>query len=418
MTFKSNICLLLFLLFASVPLSAQLSYEKGGVTYELSETKSTYAVTCNLHKDVSGSREYSLAVSRTRLTAKNLLGAGILFRDFAKANKLDNSYFQIFVDCANLKYMAELSGMVQQNTESTREIIYECPKELYKLHEASYNMIADMKDLGRIYYAMRKDGYSASKHYTHSEGLLSSTLPIARDYLSGDAQVAKVYKDLQSYNDRFFESAYSESSPALEALVSSAASGIESENPFRIFSLVELVTSSMLKDKSEFYRQFNENLSSHCLFEKFLLFCSKECSKPLPEESALMTDIILAYPGAISPFALNKGLESDYTLAAELYSQLKFDEAASLLEESINLNGVTDKNLCLLGASLRLAGKPAQALPYLILCAYLNPNTEFLLGNIAICLSELKFKDLPALILDFKNMNPDNWSSGQLDALK
>ena len=118
------------------------------------------------------------------------------------------------------------------------------------------------------------------------------------------------------------------------------------------------------------------------------------------------------------PFAINKGLESDYALAANLYSQLKFDDAAALLEESINLNGVTDKNLCLLGASLRLTGKPAQALPYLILCAYLNPKTEYLIGNIILCLSELKFNDLNALVVDFKNMNPDSWSLDQLNSLQ
>jgi tetratricopeptide (TPR) repeat protein len=398
-----------------VPLKAQLIYEKGGIIYEVSEAGSAYKVTCRMHKHASGSREYSLAVSQSRLTAKNLIGIGVIFRKFANANKLDDSYFQMFTDCVNYSYKAEMQGMDQKRTVSGREIIYECPKKSYKLQEATYDNILDLKDLTRIYYAKHRDSDSAKRYYESSKGSISSSLSIVYDFLSGKAQVPGIYKKLQAYNDRFLEAAYSESNPTLESLVASAASAVENTGPFRILSVVELVTNSFLKDKSTFYGQFKKSLSKNYLFERVLAFCAIKCAKPLPKEGVLTTDIILAYPGAISPFAISNGLESDYTLAANLYSQLKFDEAATLLEKSINLNGITDKHLCLLGASLRLAGKPAQALPYLILCSYLNPNTEYLFGNIILCLSELKFKELKVLALDFKDMNPDPWSLEQLN---
>ena len=107
----------------------------------------------------------------------------------------------------------------------------------------------------------------------------------------------------------------------------------------------------------------------------------------------------------------------DYSLYGTPLESTTYKFAKAVQERYGIINGVTDKNLCLLGASLRLAGKPAQALPYLILCSYLNPNADYLLGNIILCLSELKFDDLDALALDFKNMNPDSWSLEQINSL-
>jgi hypothetical protein len=160
------------------------------------------------------------------------------------------------------------------------------------------------------------------------------------------------------------------------------------------------------------------SLSKDVIAERVLLFCSEKCTVPLPDESILTTDIILAYPGAISPFAIRKGGEADYAKAASLYSNLKFEEAATLLEGSINAHGITDKNLCLLGASLRLSGNPAKALPYLIMCAYLNPKAEYLAGNIALCMAALKFKHLDDLLSHLKDADIDSWSQQQIESLK
>ena len=80
------ICLFVLLIFSVCPLWAQLRYERGGSTYELSENTSSYVVRCEIPMSASGSRNQSLAVSRTRLTAKNVIGAGILFKEFAKEN--------------------------------------------------------------------------------------------------------------------------------------------------------------------------------------------------------------------------------------------------------------------------------------------------------------------------------------------
>lgn len=417
MIFRSHlICLFILLIFSVCPSWAQLKYERGSSTYELSENKSSYIVRCEIPISASGSRNQSLAVSRTRLTAKNIIGAGILFRDFARENRLDDSYFQIFVDCAAVNYKAEVIGFVQKNTES--HITYECPKDSYRLQEASYRKISNLKELLQNYYNLRKDSYSAVKLYSYGNVSLLNSISFFHDFLSGKAQISETYSRLQSYNNRFDEALYSDNNPMLDALIADAADCMETENPYRTNCTIELVTSAKPKDKKTYYEKWRTSLSKEVMAEKVLLFCSERCNFPLPKDNILTTDVILAYSGAISPFAIRKGGEADYSKAANLYSTLKFKEAAALLEESINTQGITDKNLCLLGASLRLSGNPAKALPYLIMCTYLNPKTEYLAGNIVLCLSALKFKDLDDILTQLKSIDIDSWSQQQIESLK
>ena len=403
-------------MFSVCPSWAQLKYERGSSTYELSENKSSYIVRCEIPISASGSRNQSLAVSRTRLTAKNIIGAGILFRDFARENRLDDSYFQIFVDCAAVNYKAEVTGFIQKNTGN--DIIYECPKDTYRLQDASYRKITNLKELLENYYNLRKDSYSAEKLYSYGNVSLQSSISFYHDFLSGNAQISETYSRLQSFNDRFEQALYSDNTSMLDALIADAADCMETENPFRTNCAIELVTSAKVKDKKTYYEKWKTSLSRDVLAERILSFCSENCMFPLPKENILTTDIILAYPGAISPFALKKGRDSEYVKAASLYSTLKFEEAAVLLEESINTQGITDKNLCLLGASLRLSGNPAKALPYLIICLYLNPKTEYLAGNIVLCLSALKFKYLDDILSQLKGSNIDSWSQQQIESLK
>ena len=412
-----RICLFILLIFAACPSWAQLKYERGGSTYELSENKSSYIVRCAIPMSASGSRNQSLAVSRSRLTAKNLIGAGILFRDFAKENKLDDSYFQIFVECSVVNYVAEVKGFIQRSADTDDNIIWECPKESYRLQDASYRKISNLKELLQDYYNLRKDSYSAGKLYSYGNVSLQNSISFYHDFLSGKAQISETYSRLQSYYDRFDEALYSDNSPMLDALIADAAS-VETDNPFRTNYAIELVTSAKVKDKKAYYEKWKASLSKAVIAESVLLFCSEKCKNPLPNKNILATDIILAYPGAISPFALREGGDSYYAKAASLYSDLKFMEAAALLEESINIQGITDNNLCLRGASLRLAGNPDKALPYLIMCAYLNPKTEYLAGNIVLCLSALKFKNLDELLSHLKDADIDSWSQQQIESLK
>ena len=417
MIFRHIICLCCLFLLTTTIAKAQLVYKKGGSVYELSDNKSSYIVTCKVQGLTSSSRDFSLAVSKTRLTAKNLIGASILFQEFVSANKLNDNFFQIFVDCASVNYKAEISDFVQKEVTSDREIIYECPKDKYNIQEASYRKISDLEELFQTYYNTRKDSYSAELLYSHENLSLKNSIKFFYEYLSGNAQISETYSRLQSYHDRFDVSVYSDNNQMLFTLVGDAAECVDKHMPFKACCQIEMVTAARLDEKKFWYESWKSSLSKNVLAEQILMFCSQNCTSALPKESILTTDVILAYPGAISPFALRKGFDEDYLKAANLYSQSKFDEAATYLEESINLNGITDMNLCLLGASLRLLGKPEKALPYLILCTYLNPQTEYLAGNVAQCLVALKFKNIDNLLLELKELNIDPWSRKQIESL-
>ena len=67
---------------------------------------------------------------------------------------------------------------------------------------------------------------------------------------------------------------------------------------------------------------------------------------------------------------------------------------------------------------IKVGRNPAKALPYLIMCLYLNPKTEYLAGNVVLCLSALKFKYLDDIISQLKNSDIDPWSQEQLNTIK
>ena len=125
---RIRICLVVIFLLTAFQLNAQLVYEKGGITYELSETEQTYVVKCQLPESVMDSRQYNLAVGRSRLTAKNIIGLGILFRTHAKSDDLQESSFQNYVDHTSDSFVAVVFELTESQTDVKNEIIYECRK--------------------------------------------------------------------------------------------------------------------------------------------------------------------------------------------------------------------------------------------------------------------------------------------------
>ena len=72
----------------------------------------------------------------------------------------------------------------------------------------------------------------------------------------------------------------------------------------------------------------------------------------------------------------------------------------------------------LLGASFRFLNKPERALPYLVLCFNLNPRTQYLCGNIALCAKALKYNRLQELCSFLDNWAWDSWSINEINNCK
>lgn len=414
---RASLAALVLFAFSILPLSAQLKYERGGIKYELSQSGGAYIVKCRLGPNTS-SRTLSAAADRARLVAKDLVGASILYGDFSAANKLDGSYFQIFVDCVSLKYSAEISDFTRKyDNAADGELVFECPKSSYTITAATYNAVSDFADLLARNYNLRKDSNSASLLYDYGDVPVMKSLEICRDFLTGKAQLTEAFRTLQSYHDRMDESVYGEGAKTLQTLVKSAAASIDKKVPFKQLCYMEIISAASLKDKPSYYSEWTSTLSGDILAERILMFCAKNCKTSLPTDNPTMSEIIAAFPGALSPYSLRRGTDADYQRAAVQYSGLNFTGAIEILQESIDLNGISPKTLCLLGASHRLNGFPDKAMPYLLLCAYLDPDIEYLAGNIALCLNALGFKDLRALLEATDKGKMDSWSRKQIETL-
>ncbi len=185
--------------------------------------------------------------------------------------------------------------------------------------------------------------------------------------------------------------------------------------PLKQFLYVELTSSGRLADKKYFYQQhleLLEPLNSTC--EKFIQFCGTH--SPSAAEIPTLFDIIGAYAGGISPYTVPLSTGDSYILKAEKqFSQNNPDSALVLLKQSVNYEGVSSQNMNLTGATFRLLEKPQMALPYLIMGFMLNPEQQFLIGNIVLCLDEMNYPFTNNLTAFFsENYTIDHWSKKQI----
>ena len=88
--------------------------EKGYITYEIEESTSQYVVVANLSSEAIHSRSLHIQENRLRLKAVDIIGAYILYKDFARQNNLSHDYFQVYVQGINLHYNAVISNLQQE----------------------------------------------------------------------------------------------------------------------------------------------------------------------------------------------------------------------------------------------------------------------------------------------------------------
>lgn len=419
-----KICKLFLVLFC-LPLGVSLyaeggtyRYVKGPNSFDITESASEYEIACIRNGAAASSRNRNILDRQLRMDAIDLIGAYIVYKNSGYATELGSEYFQIFADGINLHYGAVLTGLKHENRISGDKAIicYTCGKSDYRLEYASYDKDIDFQKLVEAYYLKNREAHSANLLY-NLEGFTSAQyLVLENDFLTGQVQLPEGFRDIQAQQDRFEKSLFSESHSFPQKIAAPDTLSF----PFRSFAFEDLVTSSPFRQKSKYYELWKQSLNTeNSVYEKILAFCAEKCLDAPKKTELCISSAIAAFPGAISPFGIREPInDSLYFQAAEAYSESDFASSAALLTESVDYEGISAKQLNLLGASYRYLGKPEKALPFLLLCLKLNPKTEFLAGNLAICLNQVGFPMEKQTFEFLELYAKDEWSKNEINNLK
>lgn len=408
-----------FLFLVSSSFGQQYVYVKGANRFEVTETARDYKVICKRENATLSSKNRNILDRQLRLDAVDLIGAYILFKT---QTELPTNLFQIYVKGVNLHYNAYVEGLVQKEKTIGRDrcVYYECKKEDYKIESATYNKVIDIPSLLEKHYAQNKGEASANLLYEYEGFTSEQYVQLEHDFLTGETQLPQGMRLLQNISDRFELTVFSVNNEELNMAFSQSKSLNPSSKPYMQFFLEELVTSAPLAAKADYYRRWQKSMSpSHCLWEDVLLFCSRNAElRRFPNESSF-SNIIAAFPGAVSPFGIRQPINNNsYLQASQAYASSDFKETIKILTESIDIECISPQSLNLLGASYRFNGNAKEAMPYLLLCFKLNPETPYLVGNITLCLEMMKYPKLKEL-LDFLNVYAkDEWSRSEIVKIK
>lgn len=396
-------------------------YKKGAAVFSVRETPEDYRVTCVSSGTALQSRNRNITDRQNRMTAIDLIGAYIIFTSSEHYSSLGAGYFPYVVDGIDLHYNAVVEGLRQETVQTGGKPAQEyiCKKEDYRIDYAVYKKDVDLYDLIRQGYEKDKCGTTAALLYDFKDFASDAYLLLERDYLTGNTRLPSAVRQLQAVPDRFELSVYFP-----DYQIAHNPKQVRKEctdtKPYRQFYYEEYVTSAPLKDKTEYYSLWNRTLSdTGTVYESMLLFCSLKCrADEISSDEATFSQVIETYPGAVSPFGIRRPInDSLYLAAAAAYAESDFGRAADLLRQSIDSEGISVETLNLIGASYRYLGQPEKAMPYLLLCLKLDPNTEFLAGNIAMCMNDMGFDRMDALCRFLLGHTVEEWSKKEINKL-
>lgn len=394
-------------------------YKKGTTVFSVRETPEDYRVTCVSSGTALQSRNRNITDRQNRMTAIDLIGAYIIFTSSEHYSSLGTGYFPYVVDGIDLHYNAVVEGLRQETVQTGGKPAQEyiCKKEDYRIDYAVYKKDVDLYDLVRQGYEKDKCETTAALLYDFKDFTSDAYLLMERDYLTGSTRLPSAVRQLQTVPDRFELSVYF---PDYQIAHNpkQARKECTDAKPYRQFYYEEYVTSAPLKDKTEYYSLWNRTLSdTGTVYESMLLFCSLKCrADEINSDEATFSQVIETYPGAVSPFGIRRPInDSLYLAAAAAYAESDFGRAADLLRQSIDSEGISVETLNLIGASYRYLGQPEKAMPYLLLCLKLDPNTEFLAGNIAMCMNDMGFDRMDALCRFLLGHTVEEWSKKEIN---
>ncbi len=418
--YRELLALIISLLPLSLKAGEQYCYTNGAVSFTVKETRSEYQVYCFRESGELSSRNKNIADRKLRITAIDLIGTYIIYRTDENTKHLGPEYFSAYVEGLNLHYTAILEGlrMSEKTVDGNPCICFSCDKDKYSLTSATFNKNPDISTILERYYGNGKNADTARLLYYYQGFTARQYCSLERDFLTGTAVIPQTARALQAIPDRFELSVYSPENEILIDVWRQTGFTQELSNPYKTFYLEELVTGAPLKDKKKWYQIWQASLSAdNNTYESIIRFVAKNTHVEDLGSDVVLSDVIEAFPGAISPFGMLQPINDDsYNEAVRAYSNSDFEEAAAVLREIVDNEGISPKVLNLLGASYRFLGRCDMALTYLLLCFKINPSTEFLAGNIYLCLKELKYRDLQEVRDFLSNYTLDAWSRQQVGA--
>lgn len=389
--------------------TGQCRLVKGDLMFAVSETSSHYVVDEYGGQQTSTSRNRNISDRKSRLYALDAIGTYILFKDWAAGSGLDGRYFQTFADATSLHYNADVAGfsnepVTERGVHFTR---WKCVKADYNIRSATYQNPGDLQTMLSGSYARHKDDVSAALLYEHDPSV-GRYLALQRDFQTLCASVPSQLRQMRSAGDAFIQSLYAEAeSPSVS---------VGLVGPFSQFALCDMVTMAPVGAKNSYFQKWKKGLGDS-LWEDVLAFCAKNCATPLPDGPS-PCEVVAAFPGCINPFLMRTATyEPGFDKGAEAYSNSDFAGAVAALSESLNVDGISTRALNLLGGAYRLNGQPQNALPFLLLCAAIEPSTQYLCGNLALCLSALHYSRLNEVCKALEQFAKDSWSINQINSL-
>ena len=415
-----NILFLLFFIFKSAFAdSNRYIYSNDIVTFEIKENENYYEVFCfeNTNTTIRYLEEKSY---KYRLIALDLIGTYIVFKNDYLSNS-NPKYFQIFVDGISLQYKATVKAVKHDyRVINGRTILcYICSKDKYNIKDISYNRHWDLLDIIEMGYRRKKNEKYATLFYEYRKFDSKHYIQLQEDFHKSNAIIPPNFSLLQQIRDRFERSIYAENDEYLKDILKRVVNEKSETEPYNRFCLEELVTSSPVSKKKEYYEEWKESMRlARTVWEDALYYCSEEINTKIDKNNLCFSNAISAFCGAIIPYGIRQPITDEmYRKAANAYSKSDFEQSVEILKESIDTEGISPSTLNLLGASYRFLNKPKEALPFLILCFRLNPKTQYLVGNIALCYQMIDYPQMEELCNFLMNYAVDDWSKNEITKL-
>lgn len=408
----------------------QYQYQKHYSHFTVSENKTEYVVECLHTGDISSSRLLNALEKRLRMQALDMVGTYQVYVDYAKKHNLTEDYFQQFAEYTSFTYNASVESFTSSDfaiTEGGRTVTFRVNKKDFTVDITKYpsDDISIPDILVKDYRRKRKPA-TAERIYQYNPLASSDYLMLYKDYLSGKSHISPEFHTLLQYNptSRFESSVYNESDSIVDGLIDILSTQTDSipQKIVRQMMYIELASSATVSEKDYFYEKYISLLDeNNSLWENLLTFCHKKCSSPVSNlNDPTVFEVIGCMPGGINPYTLRLSTERKiYDEAEEKFGKSKFKATKKLLEEAINYEGISEYNLNLTGANYRVLEEPQKAMPYLLLAYMLNPETQFLAGNLVMCLHMLQYPELD-LFIDYlnKNITIDAWSKNQIETVQ